>query len=134
VGPLRGQALERIATLEKPPYIADEALAKTWTDLAEKSERSTNSLVIARAKIFEEIGCAADGAPYVMGALTRQLDGRFLGYIQPHLAQEAEVAAAFLDEAKCPGALGLSEEAKAKLREIRDRPLAALPPLSSVAR
>jgi hypothetical protein len=134
VGPLREEALQRIATLEKPPYVADAASAKTWTDLAEESARSADSLLIARAKVFEEIGCAADGAPYVIGALIRELDGTFLGYIGPHLAQEAEVAAAFLDEAKCPGALGLSEENKAKLREMRDRGVPAPPGPGATAR
>ena len=38
-----------------------------------------------------------------------------------NLSKEAEVAAAFLEDAKCPGARGLSEEDKAKLQEIRDR-------------
>jgi uncharacterized protein YjbI with pentapeptide repeats len=133
-GPLRDQALERIAILEKPPYVADEASAKAWMDLAEESASPNDSFVTTRAKVFKEIGCAADGAPYVMGALIRQLDDQFLGYIGPHLAQEAEVAAAFLDEAKCPGALGLSEENKAKLREIRDRPLPASSRPNVVAR
>jgi hypothetical protein len=63
----------------------------------------------------------------VIGALIRQiapnqvrLDYRFEG----NLSREAEVAATFLDQAKCPGARGLSEENKAKLQEIRDRGLA----------
>jgi hypothetical protein len=38
---------------------------------------------------------------------------------QGNSAQSAEVARAFLDEANCPGAQGLSEEKKTKLREIR---------------
>ena len=37
-------------------------------------------------------------------------------------SQEAEVAAAFRDEVYCSGALGLSEEHRAQLLEIRDRP------------
>jgi len=86
------------------------------------------------AKTLKEIGCAADGAPYVVGALIRpisavrvQLDYRF----GPNLSQEAEVAAAFLDEPKCPGARGLSEENKAKLQEIRDRS-PPVPPAAAV--
>ena len=76
---------------------------------------------------LKKIGCTADGAPYVISGLIRNvsrpaadqvlLDDRFEGYP----SQEAEVAAAFLDEAKCPGARGLSEENKAKLQQIRDR-------------
>jgi hypothetical protein len=113
-----------IATLETPPDVMDEALAKAWTDLAKDSARSADSYFNTLAKLFKEIGCTADGAPYVIGGLIRRisanqvhLDQRFEG----HPSQEAEVAAAFLDKAKCPGARGLSEENKAKLQEIRDR-------------
>jgi hypothetical protein len=53
----------------------------------------------------------------VIGGLIRQLDDRF----GDDPAREDEVAAAFLDREACAGALGLSEENRAKLREIRDR-------------
>ena len=64
-----------------------------------------------QAKVLKEIGCTADGARYVIATLTPNLDERFDG----NRPQEVEVADAFLDEAKCPGARGLSEENKAKL-------------------
>jgi hypothetical protein len=67
--------------------------------------------------MFIEIGCAAEGAPYVAGGLTQRLRNR-LGGID---SLEAEVAGAFLNDATCPGARGLSEENKAKLQAIRDR-------------
>jgi hypothetical protein len=76
------------------------------------------------AKTLIEIGCARDGGPYVIGRLMAQFSLRFQGFeeITPQeVEQEAKVAAAFLDESKCPGALGLSEENKAKLQAIRDR-------------
>ena len=57
----------------------------------------------------------------MIGALIPRLDYRF----ERNLPQEADVAAAFLDEPKCPGAFGLSDENKAKLRQIRDRSLPA---------
>ena len=68
--------------------------------------------------MFIEIGCAAEGPPYVIGGLSRQLENRFG---RMYSLEEAEVAAAFLDDATCPGARGLSEENKAKLKTIRDR-------------
>jgi hypothetical protein len=123
----RASALPQTATLEKPPYVADEVVTKAWTDLARVSAGSTGSYFSTLAKLFKEIGCAADGAPYVIGGLIHrrgnrvQLEDRFEG----HPSEGAEVAAAFLDEAKCPGARGLSEENKAKLQEIRDRGLPA---------
>jgi len=120
---LRHLALRQIALLEKPPYAADEASTKAWTDLSEASARSAGSYFNNLAKVFKEIGCAAYAAPYVTGALIGRLDYRFHNNFSP----EAEVAAAFLDEAKCPAARGLSEENKAKLQEIRDRALLRRP-------
>jgi uncharacterized protein YjbI with pentapeptide repeats len=132
----RASALPQTATLEKPPYVADEAVTKAWTDLAKVSAGSTGSYFNSLTKLFKEIGCAADGAPYVIGGLIRrrgnrvQLEDRFEG----HPSEGAEVAAAFLDEAKCPGARGLSEENKAKLQEIHNRGLAAASGPDAVAR
>ena len=104
-------------------------MAKAWTDLAKESVRSARSYFNTLAKALKAIGCAADGAPYVIGGLIRtggngvELDWRFYSVLSGsfNLSQEAEVAASFLDEANCLGARGLSEEKKAKLREIRDR-------------
>jgi uncharacterized protein YjbI with pentapeptide repeats len=128
------QALRQIAVLEKPPYVANEASAKAWTDFAKGSARPPGSYFDNLVKTIKEIGCAVDGAPYVINNLMRPLGGapglfapvvylhqRFEG----HLSHEAEIAAAFLDEAKCPAARGLSEENKAQLQEIRDRGLPA---------
>jgi uncharacterized protein YjbI with pentapeptide repeats len=126
----RYQALWRIAILEKPPYIAYEVWAKAWTDLAKGSAGSAGSYFDTLAKIWKGIGCAADGAPYVIGALISRLDHRS----GRNLSKWAEVAGAFLDEPRCPGARGLSEENKAKLQEIRDRGLPAPPGLGAAAR
>jgi hypothetical protein len=125
-GGRRDQELQRIAPLEKPPYVADEALAKVWTDLANESAHSASSYFGSLAKMLEEIGCAADGAPYVVDGLTRRFTSPFqarvlAGFSKVVEVAVAEAAAAFLDEAKCPGARGLSEESKARLQMIRDR-------------
>ena len=125
-GVTRDRALQRIGKLEKPPYAADEGSTKSWTDLARGSAHSEDAYFNTHAKTLEEIGCAANGAPYVIAGLIPQLDRRF----ERNLSQEAEVADAFLKEEKCPGARGLSEENKAKLREIRDRVIPASPPLT----
>ena len=84
--------------------------------------RSVGSYFDTLAEKLKEIGCAADGAPYVIAGLMRDagssvmreveveravlLDLRF----ENNLSKEAEVAAAFLDETKCPGAHRLSED------------------------
>jgi uncharacterized protein YjbI with pentapeptide repeats len=141
----RDQVLPRLTILEHQPYVRDEVSAEAWTNLAKESARSAGSYFNTLAKILIEIGCAAEGAPYVINGLIRPagvglgrvaevnlvlLDRRFEG----NPSQEAEVAAAFLDDVKCPGARGLSEENKAKLREIRDRGLPAPPSPSAAAR
>jgi hypothetical protein len=123
----RDNALARIEILEKPPYVVDQASAKAWADLANQSARSGSSYVNRLAQTFKEIGCAADGTTYVISGLMRELDHRSGRDLERKLeaSTKAEVAAAFLDEATCPGARGLSEENKAKLQEIRDRSLPA---------
>ena len=121
------QALQQIKVLEEPPYVADEASAKAWMDLA--SARPPGSFD-TQAKVLKEIGCTADGARYVIATLTPNLDERFDG----NRPQEVEVADAFLDEAKCPGARGLSEENKAKLQAIHDRGPPASPGPGTAAR
>jgi len=130
-GGQRDQALEQIAILEKPPYVVDEGSAKAWADLAKESARSAGSYFDTLAKILSLLGCQ-DGARYVIDGLIRVqgLDYRF----EWKSAQEAQVATAFLDEEKCPGARGLSEESKTRLREIRNRGRLGAPAPGAAAR
>jgi hypothetical protein len=129
----RDGALASIMTLGPPPYVADEASAETWRNLARESARSADSYFNTLAGWLKEVGCSAAGAPYVISSLLRQgpeNDGTMqleVGFQRGHPAQEAEVATAFLDETKCPGARGLSEENKVKLQQIRSRTLSAPP-------
>ena len=102
--------------IKTPPYVANEGQVKAWTDLEKESARSAPSYFDTLAKMFIEIGCGAEGGPYVAGGLTQRLTNRFGG-----ISLEAEVAAAFLDDARCPGARGLSDENEAKPNAIRDR-------------
>lgn len=111
----RDEALKRIEPLGKPPSAEDEVSAKAWREL-EKSSPSPQVYRKGLVDRLKKIGCATEGAPYVISGLITQLAYRFR---DP--SRLAAVAKAFLDEPNCPGALGLSEENKAKLREIRDR-------------
>jgi len=66
---------------------------------------------------WRELGCAAEGAPYVLHGLIARLrwwDSPF----RDRSDEATSVAAAFLDEAHCLGAHGLSEADKAILKEI----------------
>jgi len=58
---------------------------------------------------LSEVGCVAEGAPYVILGILERLD-----------RLRTSVAARFLDEKHCPGAAKLPEDAKLKLRESRD--------------
>jgi uncharacterized protein YjbI with pentapeptide repeats len=108
----RSYALDRISVLDPDKPLADETkMAAVWTELARAPPQGTPP-----EKLFEEIGCAADGAPYVIRSLLVSLRYRF-GRDSP---ASAALAAVFLNEAKCAGAKGLSDEEKAKLREILD--------------
>jgi hypothetical protein len=63
---------------------------------------------------WREVGCA--GAPYVLSALVSQLE-KILD-LAVRRDTPKSLAAAFLDEAHCAGAHGLSEADKAKLKKI----------------
>jgi uncharacterized protein YjbI with pentapeptide repeats len=119
----RNWALERIATLDPAtPLDGQEEMATAWVDLA-RSSPAQGAYEQSLKESLRETGCTADGAPYVIRGLLRKINRRFNSDSQYPLA----LAAAFLDEAHCPGARGLSEEDQVKLREIRDRPPPALP-------
>jgi uncharacterized protein YjbI with pentapeptide repeats len=117
----RDAALKRIAPLAKEPYDEDAVSAKDWLDLAAESQRSAETYPEALAELLIKIGCGVDGAPYVISGLIRQSSERFRKKVMQgkKAVQESEIARAFLDEASCPGAQGLSEENKAKLRQMR---------------
>jgi len=63
-------------------------------------------------------GCKPRGAPYAVRGLIRQLDDGRFWLLSP---QTSALATIFLDEANCPGAVGLSQEDRIKLKELRDR-------------
>jgi hypothetical protein len=78
------------------------------------------------AELWQETGCAAEGAPYVLRGFLVRLESES----SPFSAQSTQLyklATAFLDEEHCAGAHALSESDKAKLKAIRDR---SLPPPS----
>jgi len=77
------------------------------------------------AKQWQQIGCSAQGAPFVLTRMAQAMTKfRFL-YPQPSpFAKDSPraslLAVAFLKE-DCAGARGLSGYTKAQLRDIRDR-------------
>jgi hypothetical protein len=106
------------ASIQQNPLEGEDDMAKVW----EAQARSSPTLEVYEkhlAEIWREIGCVGEGAPYVIrGLLIRLEKGSPLFDAQS--PQPRELAKAFLDEEHCPGAHGLSEADKAKLKAIRD--------------
>src|SRR6266700_3709015 len=123
----RAEALQRIAKLDPAnPLPGEETMAQAWADLA-RSSPTPDTYEKNLAERWRQRGCAPRRAPYVIRGLLVNLDARFGS--DSH--DVAALARDFLDEANCPGARGLSEEEKVRLREIGDRtpsaPAAASP-------
>jgi uncharacterized protein YjbI with pentapeptide repeats len=118
-GPLRDAALKRIAVLEQPPGPADQTAVRGWTHLVDPMLTRAQYLAAA----LPDIACTGDGSAEVIAGLIRQLVHRL-----EDDPRDAKLAAALLDEAKCPGGQRLSEDAKARLRQIRDRAQPPFPP------
>ncbi len=93
----------------------DKGVTKKWLEHA--GETAFEDYLKNLAKPLHEIGCSEDGAPYVIHAVLENEDEFFA----QELPETRALAAAFLSERECPGARGLSEKDKAKLRDIRDR-------------
>jgi uncharacterized protein YjbI with pentapeptide repeats len=113
---------ERIENLDPAKVLKGEGeMAKLW---AARHREAPTPEAYAKSLTgqWRELGCAAEGAPYVLHALVARLSdpihSPFLG--QSNAAQA--LAANFLDEAHCAGAHGLSEADKAMLKKIAEPP------------
>ncbi len=114
----RDDALKWLARLDPAQSLeGEQAMADAWVKQAQLS-RSRDAYNKDLATELREIGCNAEGAPYVIRGLLRDLHERF--GTEAETVYPAELAKAFLDEATCPGARGLSEDDKAALRALRD--------------
>jgi hypothetical protein len=124
-GKERHNALLRIEANLDPNKALDgeKEMAVVWAD-HERSSPAPEAYEKSLAEQWRKTGCAADGAPYVVRAfLARVNTAFFMDHIfsSPFAIDSLEkpkLAAAFLDEAHCAGAHGLSEADKAKLEEI----------------
>jgi hypothetical protein len=108
-------ALDPTKTLE-----GEDEMAKTWERLAHSSptlEVYEKRLV----EIWQETGCAAKGAPYTLRGLLGRLSQQDSSPFAAKSPHPPALAAAFLDEKRCPGAHGLIDAEKATFKEIRDR-------------
>jgi hypothetical protein len=111
---LRDAALENISRLD--PVMKVDWNSDSWVAI-ESSTPSPRDYEKNLATMLQGIGCSAKGAPHVVRGLLPGLERRFA--VEPSRA--VALAAAFLDEANCPGVHGLSELDKSELQTIRDR-------------
>jgi hypothetical protein len=111
--------MERIEYTLDPTKALDgeDEMAKIW---AARERESPIPEVYAKslAGQWREIGCATEGAPYVLHAFIRRFSDPEISPFRHQSEQIKLLAKDFLDEAQCPGAHGLTEADKAKLKEI----------------
>ena len=123
-GSYRDAALKRIAVLEKPPDAADQRMTDDWPALVDPHLTPIQYLA-ALAGTLQQMFCTSVGSLDAIAGLIRQLEFRFKGDPQ----QGAKLAGAFLDEAKCPAAHGLSEDTKASCGRSAIAPINRPPPV-----
>jgi len=128
-GDKRRDALELIENLNPTkPSTGEEKIEEVWKALMNSSP-AKEVYEKRLAELYSATGCAADEAPYVIHRLLDRWITRvsLFAVSKPfpfdvESPQLPELAKAFLNEEHCPGAHGLSNAEKAKLKEIRDRP------------
>jgi hypothetical protein len=122
--------LERIERLHPHlPLEGEHEMAKAWTILGQRFSNSETFEKIV-AEQWRELGCASEGAPYVLNSLLRRLSYLYLPL--PQSAARPALAAAFLKE-NCAGARELTETQKAELKAYLSRAPASGPEQSPQA-
>jgi len=97
----------------------EEEMAKVW----EAQARSSPDVKVYEkrlAEIWQTIGCDAEDAPHMIRALLLQLSLESSPFDEQS-PQPPKLALTFLDEEHCPGARGLTDAERIKLKRIRDR-------------
>jgi uncharacterized protein YjbI with pentapeptide repeats len=112
-GRLQTDALRRILLLDPETQVEDSGLRALWVELKSASP-TPNDYARKLGNALREIGCSANGAPFVVRALGWRM---WLAPSSSYLPVPGPVASAFLDQ-NCLGARGLSEWDKQRLREI----------------
>lgn len=106
------QRLEPTMALE-----GEDEMAKVWAARERKTPAPTSYAKLL-AEQWRVLGCAAEGAPYVLHELIAELSRPVISPFRDQSDAATALAKNFLDEAHCPGAHGLSEADKAELKKI----------------
>jgi uncharacterized protein YjbI with pentapeptide repeats len=107
--------------LDPKPVEGEDEMEKFWAARERKSP-TPKAYAKSLAGQWRKIGCVEEGAPYVLQGVVAHLtsDPNHSPFRDQSDAAKA-LAAAFLDEAHCPGAHGLSEAAKVALKKIASK-------------
>jgi uncharacterized protein YjbI with pentapeptide repeats len=116
-GDARMRLLERLVVLDPgTPLDGEEAMAGAWIKLAQ-SPPSPDEFDKGLAESLLPAGCdEKEGTSHAIRGVLKIFGYRFENADPPW----RKLAAAFLDEAHCPGARGLSNDDKATLKAARD--------------
>jgi hypothetical protein len=110
------EALDRIGVLNPDtPLDGEVEMAQSWTNL-EKSALDNDAFEKGVATVWTDVGCDKDrDAHYRIESIVDSF-----GEGTEKRNTLAIAACAFLDEAHCPGARGLPDATKDKLRQVPD--------------
>jgi uncharacterized protein YjbI with pentapeptide repeats len=118
-GDTRRAAMERIEQRLDPTKAlkGEDEMAKVWADREHESP-APEAYEKSLAEQWREVGCAPEGAPYLLHALIIRLSHPSISPFRDQSDAAKSLASAFFDDAHCAGAHGLSEADKAKLKRI----------------
>jgi uncharacterized protein YjbI with pentapeptide repeats len=121
-GARKRDAVDRIEKSLDPDkaHEGEDEMAKIWAN-RESESPTPEAYVKSLAGQWRELGCAPEGAPYVLHGLVTQLSDPIFPRFSDPSDEAKALASAFLDEAHCAGAHGLSEADKSTLKKIAAR-------------
>ena len=109
------EARQRVAKLDPSAHPQEDPSARDVWKRLEDSSLSMEEFRRKRTEVLSRTACAQEGAPFVAAALINRIDANRID------AQEIDakaLAGKLLDEANCPGAHGLPEQAQRILRNL----------------
>jgi uncharacterized protein YjbI with pentapeptide repeats len=115
----RERALSRVNILDPETLLDEEKQMAEYWDKLQSLSPAPAVYEAKRAERWRLIGCSADGAPYVLAGLIRTMASAYSPFSSDSV-QVRKLAADLLKD-DCAGERGLSEDARATLKALRDR-------------
>jgi hypothetical protein len=119
-GPLKVQALDRVERNLDPakPLAGEDEMATRWSELQGVSP-PPDLYEKKLAEVWRVIGCAPEGAPFVVAGMASRISSSGLSPFASDSAEVPRLAAEFLKE-DCAGAHGILEDTRSQLIKLRD--------------